>query len=87
MAFLKIQDSNVGDEILQDLQKYVKSGHITVAEDFEVTGTVQFASGNGTDDDAGDGVGMQDSAFIHDHEYYLFKRDYFEGSLEAPDYD
>ena len=88
MAFNKIQDPLVSDDVLADLQKYVKSGHITVADDFETTGTVQFASGSGTDnDDAADADGGQDSAFIHDHEYYLFKRDYFERSLEAPDYD
>ena len=88
MAFGKIQDSLVSDEVLADLQKYVKSGHIIVTDDFETTGTVQFASGNATDnecpDDADDG---QDSVRSTDQEYNSFTRHYFEQGLEAPDTD
>ena len=47
LAFEKLQDPDVTEEILKDLEKYVKDGHITVSDD----GDVEFASGNASDDD------------------------------------
>ena len=72
MAFAKLEDPLVNADVLADLQKYVKSGHISV----DSTGSVVFESGN---DAANTDDGDDDAA------YESFKQLYIQTSLDAED--
>ena len=67
MAFKKLEDPLITEEVLKDLEKYVKDGHVTVTDE----GDVEFASGNGSDDETDD--------------YVMFKNTYRDASLDGED--